>query len=115
MRSSCARTERFKPNASCSPLDRQRFSEGGNTRFAAAVRGNFMKPHKRRKRADVDDAPIALLDHVPAEPSASAQGALQICFEDGIPFGFRKFERRHSFGATGTIHENLDAAERIAN
>src|SRR5712664_2670213 len=91
-----------------------RVFEGSNARFAGAIRGNFMEPNKRRKRADIDDAAIALLDHVPAEDAASAQSSLQICFEDGIPLGFRKIERRHSFRASGTIHQDLDAAELIA-
>src|SRR6202171_1116477 len=84
VRAQYARNERVNTNSRPGPFDRQRFRERSNARFAGAIRGNFMEPNKRRKRADIDDAAVALLDHVPAEHAASPQSSLQICFEDGI-------------------------------
>src|SRR2546430_2536163 len=50
-----------------------------------------------------------------AKYPASAQSPLQICFQDGVPIGFRKIERGHFFRATGAIYEDLHAAEFSAH
>src|SRR6266403_1298357 len=63
------------------------------------------------KRGDVDDAAVALLDHVPAEYAAGAQSSIQIRFHDRIPIRLWNFERGCSLRASRAIHENLDAAE----
>ena len=46
-----------------------------------------------------------------AENAAGAQGAFEVGFEDSIPLGFGKIERRHFLGAAGAIDQDLDTAE----
>src|ERR1700736_2615031 len=43
------------------PLDRQGFCQGGNGRLACAVSGDLIECDKRRQRADVNNASIAML------------------------------------------------------
>src|SRR5882724_5807000 len=98
-------------NAGCRPFDGKRFREGSDGRLAGAVGGNLEERHKGGKRSDVDDAAVAILDHVPAEYAAGAQSSVQVRFHDRIPIGLWNVERRCSLRAAGAIHENLDAAE----
>src|SRR5712664_852052 len=98
-------------NAGCRPFDGKRFREGSDGRLAGAVGGNLEERHKGGKRSDVDDAAVAILDHVPAEYAAGAQSSVQVRFHDRVPIGLRNVERGCSLRAAGAIHENLDAAE----
>src|SRR5882672_7951154 len=98
-------------NAGCRPFDRKRFREGSDSRLAGAVGGNLKERHKGGKRGDVDDAAVALFDHVPAEHAARAQSSVQVRFHNRIPIGLWNFERGRSLRAAGAIHENLGAAK----
>src|SRR5690349_16578691 len=54
-------------NAIGRPFDGQRLGEGGDGGLAGAISSNFKQADQRGKRADVDDAPVATLDHVAAK------------------------------------------------
>src|SRR6266850_2698133 len=105
------RRDGIDANPGCRPFDGKRFREGSDGRLAGAVGGNLKERHKGSKRGDVDDAAVALLNHVPAEYAAGAQSSVEIRFHDRIPIGLWNVERRCSLRAAGAIHENLDAAE----
>src|SRR5467141_1169078 len=111
VRAQYARNESVDTNARGRPFDRERFGEGSNGRLAGSIGGNLKQPHERRKRSNIDNPAIALLNHVPAEDPAGAQSSVQVCFHDGVPFGLRKIERGHSLRPSGTVHEDFDGAE----
>src|SRR5207253_5695378 len=85
--------------------------EGSNGRLAGSIGGDFKQPQERRKRSNIDNPAIMLLNHMPAEDPAGAQSSVQVRFQDRIPFGLWKIERGHSFGPAGAIHEDFDASE----
>src|SRR6202158_3194129 len=111
VRAQYAWNESIDADSGCSPFDGKGFREGRNSRLTGIVCGNFKEPDKGCQRAYIDDATVALLDHVPAKYSAGAQSPVQIRFDDRIPIGFRNFERGHSPRAAGAVHQNLDGAE----
>src|SRR5216684_9243651 len=82
VRAKYTRSDGIDAYAGCRPFDRKRFREGSDGRFAGAVGGDLKERYKGGKRGDVDDAAVAILDHVPAEYAAGAQSSVQIRFHD---------------------------------
>src|SRR5258708_36764033 len=111
IRAKYTRRDGIDANAGRRPFDGKTFREGSDGRLAGAVGGNLKERHKGGKRGDVDDAAVALLDHVPAKYAAGAQSSVQVRFHDGVPIGLWNFERGRSLRAAGAVHENLDAAK----
>src|SRR2546429_2056547 len=70
--------ERIDTHARSGPFDGQRFGEGGHSGLTGAVSRDFKESYQRRKRADVDDAPIAPLDHVATKDPAGAKGSFEV-------------------------------------
>src|SRR5579864_459914 len=103
--------ERVDADAGSGPLDGEGLGERSDGGFAGAVGSNFVEAEERGERADIDDAAVTPLEHVTAEDAASAQRAVEVGVDDGVPLGFGKIEGGHAPGAAGAIDENLDAAE----
>src|SRR5207248_3187330 len=103
--------ERIDTHARSGPFDGQRFGEGGHSGLTGAVSRDFKESYQRRKRADVDDAPIAPLDHVATKDPAGAKGSFEVGLKDGVPVGLGEVECGHFLGATGAIDKDLNAAE----
>jgi len=97
------------------PFDRERFGEGSEPRLAGGVGGDFVQSNEGRKRSDVDDAAVAALNHVAAHHAAGAKDAVQIGFQNVIPFFVGDFEGRSALGFPGGIHEDLHGAEFLAS
>src|ERR1700730_18258144 len=108
------RNERVDADSRSRPFDRQRFGERSNGGLAGTVRGDLKKAHKRGQRAYVDDATVALFDHMAAKYAAGTQGSVQVCFHNRLPISLWNIQRGHSLRAAGAVHENLDAAELSA-
>src|ERR1051325_9423445 len=111
VRAKHARSQRVDANAGGGPFNGEGFGEGRYGSLTGAVSSNLKKTDKGRERGDVNDAAVALLDHVSAKDAARAQSSRQVGFKDGIPLGLGKIERGHFLGTAGTIHKDLDAAE----
>src|ERR1700687_2847165 len=64
------------------------------------------------ERGDVDDAPVATLEHVTAEDLAGAQSSGEVGLEDFVPLLVRHVEGRPALDATGAVDEDVHLAER---
>src|SRR6266851_373869 len=64
------------------------------------------------ERGDVDDAPVATLEHVTAEDLAGAQGSGEVGLDDFVPLLVRHVEGRPALDATGAVDQDVYLAER---
>src|SRR5262245_53536123 len=55
------------------PLDGERFCKRSDGGLAGAVSGDFVKCDEARERRNINDAPVAALEHVTADDAASAK------------------------------------------
>src|SRR4029079_8649887 len=66
-------------------------------------------------RADINDAPAALLDHGAHHRLDKAEGAFQICVDDRFPILDRHAHAQSVARHTGVVDQNIDAAEFLEN
>ncbi len=71
------RHKRVEAYTELRPLDSERLGERSDGSFAGAIGGDLIKPDKRRKRTNINDAAVAALDHVPSKYATGAQRAFR--------------------------------------
>src|SRR5215210_350784 len=79
------------PDAAPTPLRRQGARQPDEAVLARVVRRPVRDAEKPRHRADVHDAPGALLEHSLAELAAHEEGSGQVHVQDTPPVGERGF------------------------
>src|SRR5438094_2219929 len=88
IRSKHARNEGVDTDAGRGPLDGKTLGERSDRGLAGAVSRYLIETDERRDGSDIDDAAVALLDHVAAEDAAGAKSPGYVWFDDGVPLGF---------------------------
>src|SRR3989442_12598401 len=78
--------DRIHANSRLSPLNGKRLGERRHRSLAGAVCRDLEERDKRSQGRDVDDSPVTPLEHVLAEDTTGPQSAVQVGFNDFIPF-----------------------------
>src|SRR5262249_25316254 len=96
------------------PLDGERFCKRSDGGLAGAVSGDFVKCDEARERRNINDAPVAALEHVTADDAASAKSSGDVGLHDGVPLGIGDVDSGSAFRAAGAVDEDFGAAEFLA-
>ena len=93
------------------PFHGQGAGQAGHARLAGRVGRDLVQAHEGGERADVDDPPVAPLDHGAAEDLAGAEGAGEVGLQDVVPLLLGHLEAGHPPRLARAVDEDVDRAE----
>ena len=104
--------DRVDDHALRPPLDGERAGEAGDARLARRVGRHLEEGDEGVEGGHVHDAPVAPLDHGPAEDLAGAQGAGEVRLQDAAPLLLGEVEDGRALDAARAVDEDVDLPER---